>query len=492
MINRIPVQATTAHPIPAAARLRRPKSTAARRPSWLLICAMWVLILYPIIPLGFAYPELNLQRFSLGNGAASLLGSASAPVTMPTEGTPLSRAIWLALLVFGLVVIMMRPREALQLLRRTNPFLLLFLALSISSTLWSIEPTVTIRRFIRVLTVVSDGAAFALLAKSPRNFQSTLRPILTAFLLGSMLFALAYPELGTERINMTTLATAWHGLAPQKNVLGSLAATTFLLWLHGILSKESAWWKALTGMGISAVCLLESRSATALLAALLASGLLFLLLRSPASLKRSMPYLITIFAGIVLVYSLAVLNLIPGSFTLLSPIAALTGKDLTFSGRTEIWQIIYRNISFHPVLGGGYGAYWTGLPNSPSMEMLIRLYYYPTESHNGYLDVINDLGYVGFVCLLGYIAVYLAQGIKLFLTVRSQGVLYLTLFFDQLIGNLSEARWFNSLSTDFALMTIATMAMAKLLADGRRRREAPVEPATPFQRNKPRPRIRHQ
>lgn len=472
-VHRTARPAAPPRPLRALAQVRKARLPAQRRSSWLLVCAMWTLILYPIIPLGLDYG-----------------GAAVGPVTMPIEGTLISRSVWISLLAFGLAVIVARLREALRVLRHINLFLLLFLALSICSVLWSIEPTVTMRRFVRVLAIASDGFAFALLAKSPRDFQGILRPALTTFLIASIIFVLIDPQLATEQpnlaartgawhvANLAAITGAWHGLAPQKNVLGSLSATAFLLWLHAALSRESAYWKAVCGMLISALCLLESRSATSLMGTVFASGLLFFLLHYPVALKRIVPFLLVIFASVVVVYSLAVLNLIPGSYTLLSPIAALTGKDLTFTGRSDIWQIIEHNISFHPLLGGGYGAYWTGLPQSPSMEMLVRLFYYPTESHNGYLDVINDLGYVGFACLLGYLVVYLAQAIRLFFELRLQGGLYLTLFFEQLIGNLSEARWFNSLSTDFALMTIATMAMAKLLVDARSRRQRVAAPAT--------------
>lgn len=425
---------------------------------------MWILVVYPLLPEGLHYTEVIPEQLNNNIGAATgLAGIAAAAPTMPTEGSALTRIVWLGLLAFGLGVVALRYNQALKVLKRTNRFLLLFMALSLISAVWSIAPEVTIRRFIRLLTFASDGLAFALLAKSATNFQTILRSILTTLLIGSVIFVIVAPNLAIEQSQSAELVGAWHGLAPQKNALGSMATISLLLWLHACLSKESPLWRALPGLVLSAICLLKSRSSSSLMAAILASGLLLMLLRSPHSIKRYMPYLITVFVCIVLTYSLAVLNFLPGSAMLLSPITALTGKDLTFSGRSDIWQIIEQNVALHPLLGGGYGAYWTGLLNSPSMVMLQRLYYYPTESHNGYLDVMNDLGYVGVMCLGGYLFTYLSQGLKLLITFRSQGALYLTLLFDQLIGNLSEARWFNSLSLDFLVMSIATIAMAGAL-----------------------------
>ena len=209
---------------------------------------------------------------------------------------------------------------------------------------------------------------------------------------------------------------------------------------------------------------------------------MLMLMRPPVALRRYLPYMIGFFVITLMVYSLAVLNLLPGSSALLSPITTLTGKDLTFSNRTAIWAIVNEHIVKSPWIGSGYGAYWVQLPGSPSMEMKARLFFYPTEGHNGYLDIINDLGAVGALCLFGYIIVYLRQGMRLLSLVRPQGVLYLTLMFDQLIANLTESRWLNVLTCEFTIMTIATIAMGKTLLEQRRSVATPASTPAPRSR----------
>jgi len=68
-------------------------------------------------------------------------------------------------------------------------------------------------------------------------------------------------------------------------------------------------------------------------------------------------YLIGLFVAVTLAYSLAVLKVIPGSEILLKPIAIITGKDTTFTARTQIWEIIRAHIQFSPFVGTGYGGY---------------------------------------------------------------------------------------------------------------------------------------
>jgi O-antigen ligase len=418
---------------------------------------IWVLIVIMVVPDGFSYgPSAN---------------------GMPTEGSAVSRFIWLALLAFGAAVPLSRSGVALKLLRQINPYFLLFVALAALSVLWSIDPGVTLRRLLRVVTMVLVAISFALMTWRPTRFQSVVRPILTLLLVGSIIFVIAAPQLAIDQSDAAALVGAWHGLFTQKNGLGSLAAIALILWLHAWLSKERPWWMASFGFAVSAICLIYSRSSTSIMNAAFACALMLMLMRPPASLRRYLKYLIVLFVVALLVYSLAVLNLIPGSSALLSPITMITGKDQTFSGRTAIWAIVNEHIAQRPLLGSGYGAYWVLLPGSPSMEMKRRLYFYPTEGHNGYLDIINDLGIVGALCLLGYLIVYLRQGLRLLATLRPQGVLYLALMFDQLIANLTESRWLNSLTCEFAIMTIATVAMGRTLWDQQKNQQKNQTPA---------------
>ena len=100
------------------------------------------------------------------------------------------------------------------------------------------------------------------------------------------------------------------------------------------------------------------------------------------------------------------------------------------------------------------------MPDSQSYEFVTRLHFYPSQSHNGYLDVINDLGVPGGICLVAFLVVYVRQGLRLLPTNPAASALFLALLFQQLVANLSEARWFSSLSVDFAIMTLASVAMS--------------------------------
>jgi exopolysaccharide production protein ExoQ len=385
----------------------------------------------------------------------------AARIGVAPSSSIINRIAWLTFLAAGVVGCSKQLKMSKALIS-SNRYFVLFLTLAAASVLWSIDPGMTIMRLIRTVTVTSLCVAFAAGSRSPNSFQSIQQPFLLLITIGSIIFALSSPLYGIEQLDQFELRGAWKGLTTQKNTLGSVASIASMVWLHGLLSKRTKFAIGVLGLVTALTCVINSRSSTSLMATLFGTMLMLILMRSPGSFKRTMPYLVGVFVIIILIYSLAVLNLIPGSDALLGPIASMTGKDMTFSGRTAIWNVLNESIYTHKWLGGGYGAYWTGdNPDAPSAIMKARLYFYPSEAHNGYLDIINDIGWVGEFILLGYILTFVRQSLKLYTINRSQASLYLVLVFQQLIANLSESMWLNIRTIQFVIFTMATICLAR-------------------------------
>jgi O-antigen ligase len=319
-----------------------------------------------------------------------------------------------------------------------------------------------------MFTIVLVCLAFVLMSWHARRCQNVVRPILTVMLLGSIVFGLAFPTLAIHQQTSAELIGAWRGLANHKNGLGDLSCLALIFWFHAWLTREARLLPALAGGAIAGTCLLLSRSSTSLAATAFVMVLLVVLLRAPHGLRPYVAYLVSMLMLGLLVYALAILNLIPGLGTLMAPVMLLTDKAVTFTGRSEIWTIISEHIAWHPFLGTGYGAYWTAGPvaGTESYEFIWRMRsFYPGSAHNGYLEIVNDLGWVGLACLIAYIVTHVRQCVRLLGIDRHQGALYLALFFQQAITNLSETHWFSVLSVDFVVMTLATTALARALLE---------------------------
>jgi O-antigen ligase len=398
------------------------------------------------------------------------------------EPNPLMRTMKLALLAVGLIIIALRSAAAQRLLAQVNRFFIAFLFLVPASYLWSISRPDTLARFISISSIVAIATAFCLAGWHPRRFQVVVRWVITALLAGSVVLYLTNPDLAVEHGD-GTLKDAWHGLLSQKNAFGMISSMGVIFWLHAMLARDAGLIRGLAGVTLALTCLLHSRSSTSILATSLSCFLLLLCARPPRALRPYLPYLVGGLVVVVLVYALCLLRLLPGLGILLSPVTHLTGKDMTFSNRSEIWRIIKDHIQLSPLIGSGYGAYWIGpVPRSPSYTFLWQMWFYPTESHNGYLEITNDLGFVGLTVLFGYLLQFTRQALDVLVVNRTQGALFIALFFQQAILNLSESCWLEINSGPILpIMTLATMTLARTLLEQRQeaRQAAGARTASP-------------
>ena len=75
---------------------------------------------------------------------------------------------------------------------------------------------------------------------------------------------------------------------------------------------------------------------------------------------------------------------------------SLIGKDITFTGRTYLWAAIWEVIKKHILIGCGFQGYWV-ISNKDLLELYKNFVWLPNQAHNGYLDILNEIGIVGLV-----------------------------------------------------------------------------------------------
>ena len=71
-------------------------------------------------------------------------------------------------------------------------------------------------------------------------------------------------------------------------------------------------------------------------------------------------------------------------------------RDLTLTGRTEIWRDLLE-MSGSPLVGVGYESFWLG---DRLLEVWDKYSIRINEAHSGYLEIYLDLGLVGLTLLL--------------------------------------------------------------------------------------------
>ncbi len=102
------------------------------------------------------------------------------------------------------------------------------------------------------------------------------------------------------------------------------------------------------------------------------------------------------------VFCYAVLATITGIST--NRLSYMLYGDSTFTGRSIIWDFAHVEIARRPLLGWGYQSFWLVGPDAPSVVDAPGWVKDMPNAHNGYLDTILEMGYVGLLLLVAFIA----------------------------------------------------------------------------------------
>ena len=398
----------------------------------------------------------------------------------PLNGAPpggdsatMDRTVKIITILVSLGILATKWSTTRLLLQNINPGLVAFIVIIPMSTAWSISPNDTMLRSVTLGSIVLLCLAIPLAGWERRRLQQLTIPPVMYVLVASLVLGAMYPDRITEIGDDLSQKGAWHGITYTKNLFGMMASIGVILCANLWLSRASRPMWALTGAAIGFLCLLLSRSSTSLLATVLAVGFMVMVMRVPVIKDRFSGVVAIGIATALILFELWVQRVIPGISVILSAITSITGKDATFSARTIIWDIIKEHAQGAPWLGTGYGAYWIGpTPNSPSNVFMWRMFFYPTESHNGYLEILNDLGRLGLLCLAIFLVSYVRQALQLMRFDRAQSALYLALLYQQMVMNMTESEWFSRSST-FAVMLLACTCLSRSLAECRAREPQP-------------------
>jgi O-antigen ligase len=413
-----------------------------------LLCILFWLIFYVNLP-------NNLQGFAGNKGPVQ---TADA----------LARFIKMGSIVLSVYLIGTRWALTRAMAKDINVGAIAFLILAPLSALWSIDRSATLLRDVSLSSIVLICFAACVDGSDPRRFQQLALPPLMIILIASLVVGVIMPDSIAEIGNDASQRNAWHGITHGKNEFGMDASLGVIICTNAWLARVKYRVWAFAGAVAAGVCLILSRSNTSLFATIVAVGSMVLLLRVPLIKRKYSTHVVVAIAATIVVYELVIQNVIPGTHTLLSPITNLVGKDTTFSARTIIWKVIKEHIQWAPYLGTGYGAYWVGpFPTSPSYIFLGIMDFYPTESHNGYLEVMNDLGLLGLSCLCLFLVVFIRQALELLRSDRSQAALYLALLFQEMVMNMSESDWF-SRSNTFSVFALGCACLSRGLFESRK------------------------
>ena len=294
------------------------------------------------------------------------------------------------LFLVSLVSIIGKQNLVIKLLKAER-YLILFMGLALVSVAWSDYPMVSLKRWIALFGEVVICVAALIHFKWSEVALRPFRLLISAFLILSFLSVLFIPGAMDPDYN------GWRGLTDQKNNLGLVTMCSTLLWFF-ILRYQRGQWANLINMGVfalSIILLIGSNSKTSLLVFAIVT-MMIMVTHAGEQLfeKKGVAAIYTAFLFMMgMTFALIILFYAPH---IVAFIFGLLGKDLTFTGRVDLWQAVFGMTQQKWVQGWGIGGFW--VMDSPRMIPLFEVFLWlPNQAHNGYLDVFNQLGVIGLM-----------------------------------------------------------------------------------------------
>ncbi|KQP42288.1 hypothetical protein ASF49_00020 [Methylobacterium sp. Leaf104] len=311
----------------------------------------------------------------------------------------------------ALTVMIVVMTTGLAAIRNALPLALLpYLVLAMVSFVWA-DDTKGVLRAAIILTALYFAMSPLILRLGREKAMMLLVHVIAVVVILSTLLAVFLPSIGThtgEEMVQASHGGRWRGLFSHKNGLGPWGAfgTIIFLFYPGMMRVPRLY--TFVALVCAAACLIFSGSATSLIGAvtMLIALALLRINRAGGPLVTLVAFVGGLFAGVIL------LTLFYDQFF------GLIGRDSSFTGRTEIWEIAIEYIKLSPILGHGYQS----LGGPTFLEFVAS---YAQQAIQGpeslYLASLLDLGIVGFTLFFLPIVMALVRVAANLRAVRSNG-----------------------------------------------------------------------
>jgi O-antigen ligase len=344
------------------------------------------IIMFVVVACAFYFGSHNF-RYSEWNVVAEFVDESASRVA---EGNT-KRQIWLLILAaFGsLLALKYHFNHHGLLWSKLGRMLLALFLLMFLSYFWSVDPNLTQRRLLAFVTI-AIGALGCSKSVSMRQLLN-------------LIFAVCFVYLGIGIVAELTLNTfrPFDGFYRFCGTMhpNSQALNCGLLVLSGLTlsnNTEKRWNIYSIGVVLGVLFLILTKSRMGLASAMIG---MVVYLNLVTSKTKMVGYIV---GGIVAVLSLFLV--LGDLFLPMAQEAVLLGRQADeaggrdLAGRIPLFQECLRYVVERPVVGYGYGAFWS----ADRIEELSYAVGWPTAgAHSVYMDITLELGVVGLILWLG-------------------------------------------------------------------------------------------
>lgn len=349
------------------------------------------------------------------------------------DGSTLRQLVLGTLFLAGLFTIVRFPDRWAQIPRAVPLSFALLVGYTLLSAFWSPEPWISVRRSAQVVGVAIVALAIVIGGMGKHRVHRLLAlPMLFGVALAIGVTA-AFPDFAFAENGL-------RGFTFTKNNFGQFCAMVVFIGMAWsfVERRFTAFWLGVVLLAL--VGLAFSRSITTILALLAVTAASSLVLVARLIHSSWMP--VALVAAMLLLAGGFVAGLVfgfPAFETVLETALKPTGRDLTLTGRTYLWELMVAEAMRHPWFGTGYGSFWLGLEGRSGQIAMLVGWGYPGQAHNGYLDIFNELGIVGLALTAALLAQHSRNLSLLFGLDRRAGFFHAGVLLFVVMLNVAEA-----------------------------------------------------
>lgn len=299
-------------------------------------------------------------------------------------------AIALLLLAPILQYTLKKSLQAWSILLVKTPFLHLFLLWVLLSATWSNDPITTLRTSLVIVETAIIAMYIGYRFTWP-DLLDILKWFAATLVFLAFLYGIGQPSVGRD------LDGAWVGINGHKNHFCFLMALSTILWFINSIYQPKQRYLSISMVFLSLIALQQGGSGASKVIVVCLIALWFYL-----GTLKTLPTQWA-FSSVILFLIISICLVIVVTENLEFIVVDTLNKDLTLTGRTDFWPLIIRKINQRPLLGYGIDGFWqpwNGLDN-PSRDVIVaKTQFAPPHSHNGFMDLVVDLGYIGLFIFL--------------------------------------------------------------------------------------------
>jgi exopolysaccharide production protein ExoQ len=389
------------------------------------------------------------------------------------EGSPVDALFYFLLIIASAIVLNKRQVNWGEIISASWP-VFLFYGYLLVTVIWAESPIVSFKRWFKDF----GNIVVALVILTEANPQQALRAVILRcayiFIPLSVVFIRYFPELG-RRYNTHSGNMEPMGVTFQKNYLGVLVLICSLVIIWDWIERSQAkaplytwidrWLRYLPiiylSIGAYLLRLCDSKTS---IAALILGGSVLLSAKMPFLRQR---------IGAIGGYTIAAVAgfwTLDWLFGIKESIIGGMGRDMTFTGRTDVWRVLLK-LNTDPIVGTGFCSFWSDKSYLSKLPDWVAF-----SAHNGYLETYIDGGMIA-VSLL--VLMLLAVGLRLNKRLAVGGNYALFCFavlLVTIIANFSESHFGRMTPLGFLFLLVAVDSRSDKIAHYKELAPVPLAP----------------